>query len=65
MAEREIVGIVWHEADDRVDLIYGEGEADRLVGARTVVTELAESVGLTMEPGPVGTLRWGRSAPSG
>jgi hypothetical protein len=60
MAEREIVGIVWHQIGDLVDLIYVEGSPDRLVGALPVVTELADSVGLVMVPTPPGTVHWAR-----
>jgi hypothetical protein len=61
MPEREIASIVWHERGEQVDLIYVEGEADRLVGSRAVVTELALSVGLTTVPAPTGMIRWVRS----
>ena len=60
MAEREIASIVWHEESDRVDLIYVEGRPDRLIGARQVVAELAENVGLVSVPAPPGTVRWER-----
>jgi hypothetical protein len=60
MAEREIVSIIWHESSDQVDLIYVDGQPDRLIGARAVVTELAESVGLVNVPAPPGTLQWVR-----
>ena len=60
MAEREIVSIVWHESDDQVDLVYAQGEADRLVGHRIVVAELAESAGLVVVPGPPRTICWAR-----
>ena len=61
MPEREIAGIVWHERGEQVDLIYVDGEPDRLVGSRTVVTELALSVGLTTVPAPPGMIRWVKS----
>jgi hypothetical protein len=61
MTEREIVGIVWHQAGDQVDLVYVEGPPDRLVGALPVVTELADSVGLVIVPTPPGTIRWARA----
>ena len=60
MVEREIVGIVWHQLGDLVDLVYIEGPPDRLVGALPVVTDLAESVGLVIVPTPPGTARWVR-----
>jgi hypothetical protein len=60
MAERDIASIVWHQEGDQVDLHYLEGEPDRLVGAETVVAELAASVGLTLVPSPPGTIRWVR-----
>ena len=60
MPEREIASIVWHERGEQVDLIYVEGEPDRLVGSRAVVTELALSVGLTTVPAPAGMIRWVR-----
>ncbi len=65
MAERDIVSIVWHRKGDQVDLHYLEGEPDRLIGAETVVAELADSVGLTIVPSPSGTIRWVREAEAG
>ena len=47
-----------------VDLVYDDGEPDRLVGTRAVVAELARSVGLVTVPAPPGTVRWAR-APAG
>ncbi len=64
MAEREIASIVWHEDGEVVDLVYDDGEPDRLVGTRAVVAELARSVGLVTVPAPPGTVRWAR-APAG
>ena len=60
MAERDIASIVWHKKGDQVDLHYVEGEPDRLVGAESVVAELADGVGLTLVPSPPGTIRWVR-----
>jgi len=60
MAERDIVTIVWHEPGDQVVLFYAEGEPDHLVGAQSVVAELARSVGLKISPAPPGTIRWDR-----
>lgn len=65
MAERDIVSIVWHQEGGVVDLHYLEGEPDRLVGAESVVVELADSVGLTMVPSPPGTIRWVRDPETG
>ena len=65
MAEREIASIVWHKKGYEVDLHYLEGEPDRLVGAETVVAELADSVGLTIVPSPPGTIRWVRDPETG
>jgi hypothetical protein len=62
MAERDIVTIVWHELDDEVVLFYAEGEPDHLVGAQSVVAELARSVGLKISPAPPGTIRWERTS---
>ena len=66
MTEREITSIVWHQPGDQVDLIYGEGEPDHLVGSQSVAAELARSVGLVSVPTPPGTDPQGRTcaAPS-
>jgi len=61
MAEREIESIVWHRAQERVDVIYVEGEPDRLMGSEHVVADLARNVGLQMAPGLPGTVRWVRN----
>jgi hypothetical protein len=60
MDEREITSIVWHHEDDQVDLMYAEGKPDRLVGAQTVVADLAENLGLVVVATPPGTIRWER-----
>jgi len=60
VTDREITGIVWYEAGEVVDLVYLDGEPDRLVGTRAVVAELARSVGLVIVPAPPGTIRWAR-----
>jgi hypothetical protein len=65
MTEREIASIVWHQVGDQVDLIYVEGEPDRLVGAQSVAAELAQSVGLTISSTPPGTIRWVRDPEAG
>jgi hypothetical protein len=45
--------------DGRVlDVIYVEGEPDRIIGAQIVATQLAASVGLAIVPTPPGTIRW-------
>jgi hypothetical protein len=58
MAEREIASIVWHQVGHHIDVIYVEGEPDRITGAQIVATQLAESVGLAVVPTPPGTIRW-------
>jgi len=65
VAEREIASIVWHEAGELVDLIYAEGDPDRLVGSQDVVVELAESLDLVSVPTVPGTMRWVRKSLSG
>lgn len=65
MTEREIISIIWHQQGDQVDLVYLEGESDRLVGAQQVVAELAQSVGLVSVPSASGTIRWVRPADAG
>lgn len=60
MAEREIASIVWHQHGHHIDVIYVEGEPDRITGAQIVATQLAESVGLAVVPTPPGTIRWTR-----
>jgi len=65
VAEREIVSIIWHQRGDQVDLVYIEGESDRLVGAHDVVAELARSVGLISVPSASGTIRWVRPTDEG
>jgi hypothetical protein len=60
VAEREIAIIEWREDGEVIDLVYSEGEPDRLVGTRAVVAELARSVGLVTVPAPSGTVRWAR-----
>lgn len=64
MDERDIISIVWHQEDDQVDLIYAQGEPDRLVGSRTVVAELAENLGLVVVATPPGTIRWAPRPPT-
>ncbi len=59
--QREIVGLVWHETDERVEITYAEGEPDRgLIVTQPVVTALAEDIGLTVVPSPEGMLMWAK-----
>ena len=59
MAEREIVGIVWHQNGDLVDLTMSRAARSPCRGP-AVVTELADSVGLAIVPTPPGTVHWAR-----
>jgi hypothetical protein len=61
MAAREIASIVWHQFGHHIDVIYVEGEPDRIIGAEIVATQLAESVGLATVPTAPGTIRWIRN----
>jgi len=61
VAEREISCVVWRHEGERIDVIYVDGEPDRLTGTRGVAAELAESVGLTVTPTPPGVERWVRT----
>jgi len=60
MAERNIKSIVWHEGRDRIDVIYVEGDTDRLWGSESVAVVLAKNAGLTAVPAPEGARRWAR-----
>jgi hypothetical protein len=58
--EREIIGVVWHEAGELLFLIYGEGEPERLVSTEAVAARLAADVGLLVEVRSHGAVRWTR-----
>jgi len=60
MAERGINSIVWHHGRDRIDVIYVEGDTDRLWGSESVAVVLANNAGLTAVSAPEGTRRWVR-----
>jgi len=58
MAERQIASIVWHQSGHHIEVIYVEGEPDRMVGAEQVATELAENAGLRLVSTGDGKFRW-------
>ncbi len=59
--ERAIVGLVWHEDSERVEITYAEGgEPDSVTGAREVIEALARDIGLTVVESAEGTVRWAK-----
>ncbi len=64
MAEREIVSIMWHNLGHHIEVVYLEGDPDRIIGAQIVASQLADSVGLALVPSLPGTIRWERGSDS-
>jgi hypothetical protein len=60
MTERDITSVVWHERHHRIDVIYVEGDSDRLWGSEAVAVVLAKNAGLSAVNAPVGTREWVR-----
>jgi len=60
VAEREVASIVWHRVGHHIEVIYVEGDPDRLVGTEMNATELALKAQLHLVPTSDGTLRWVR-----
>ena len=58
MARRQLASVVWHQRGYGIDLIYVEGESERIVGSVEVAALLAEDAGLDPVPTPDDTLRW-------
>jgi len=58
--EREIIGVVWHEAGEQLFLLYRDGEPERLVSTEAVAARLAADVGLQVEVRSHGAVRWTR-----
>jgi len=57
---RELVGIMWHEATQRVELTYLGGEPDLVIATHTVIATLAADIGLGPVESAPGTRRWAR-----
>ena len=60
MADRDIVAVVWDERHHRIDVIYAEGEAERVWGSEAVAVVLAKNAGLCAVSASEGTRRWVR-----
>ena len=61
MLDREIVGVVWQEAGERLFLLYREGDPQRLVSSEAVASQLTREVGLVVEVRSHGSVRWTRN----
>ena len=59
MAERGS-GVIWHQRDDQIELIYHVGDPDHLFGSEEVATALAVGVGLEPALAHVDISRWVR-----
>jgi len=64
VAEREIVAVVWHEHTHSIDVVYGEGHPDTLMGTQRMAGQMAEGFGLDLVPTVLGTILWVRKPPS-
>ena len=58
MPEREIASIVWHQAGHHIDVIYVDGDPERLVRPEMYAAELALKEKLRVVPTADGTVRW-------
>lgn len=56
--QREIVRVVWKELGSRIQVIYADGESDRVRGSQLVAADIATDAGLTVVPTPEGMARW-------
>ena len=58
---REIVGIVWYSyRPDWYELVYADGDSERIPGTQVDAAELANAAGMTLVPTRDGTVRWDR-----
>ena len=64
MTEREIVAVVWHEHTHSIDVVYGEGHPDTLMGTRKMAGQMAAGFDLELIPTAAGTILWVRPPPS-
>ena len=62
MAERDVASIVWHEANQHIELTFVEGDVKDFAGGDRYAAELARMAGLHKVPGAHGTLRWVRDS---
>ena len=58
---RQIASVIWHQQGHHIEVIYVEGEPDRIMGAEAVAADLARSAGLTLVSTRNGVFRWLRS----
>jgi len=56
--QREIVRVVWKELGSRIEVIYADGESDRVRASQVVAADIAKDAGLTEVPTRDGMARW-------
>jgi hypothetical protein len=61
MAEREIVSLVWHRRNLKIEMRYGDGDPDHWIGSDVVAAVLASDAGLRRMPGSEDALRWAKA----
>jgi len=57
---REVTAVLWHQHGNFLNVIYGQGVREHLVGDEEMAARLAEEAGLEPVPTADGTLRWAR-----
>ena len=59
------MAIVWHERTHTIDVVYGDGNPDMLMGTQEMAARLAEAAGLDLIPTNPETILWthGESLP--
>jgi len=63
MADREIVGVVWHTLSHQIDIIYGCGTREHVQGPHRLAAALAADAGLELMPARSGVVSWVRPQP--
>lgn len=63
--EREIVRVVWKELGNRIEVIYADGESDRVRASQLVAADIAKDAGLTVVPTRDGMARWVKDPEAG
>ena len=64
MAKRKISTVIWRQvASQEIELGYGNGESERIVGSHAEAARMAEAAGLQLTASPLGTVRWAQELP--
>jgi hypothetical protein len=64
VVKRKISIIIWRQvAPHEIELVYGNGESERIEGSHADAARMAETADLRLTPSPLGTVHWAQALP--